>query len=208
VLIENSLTPALELAEDPEPELEFDEPELLPVCDVPEADDPEPESPEADNPMPDEPELNDWPLAVAEVRNARIRMDQRLIAGRSIEESSGRAFPTSDPGRAIFPNRTEETRLSIGIRLRERAFGSRGRSFWYRTRDRGTPESNNRIATMDLCFPRFRCSVRYLPKTISAEDFGRNGPRNWESRRLSGDPDWPNRNLPDSRRLALLYCTR
>lgn len=90
MLIENPETPALAFPEEPVLEPELDEPveelELFPVCE-----DPEPDSPSADDN-----ELFDWALAVADVRIARIRIDQMLIAGRSIEESSGRAFPTTD----------------------------------------------------------------------------------------------------------------
>ena len=66
-------------------------------------------------------------------------------------------------------------------------------------------ESNNRIDGTDLSFLKIPCSGRYLPKSVLSEDFGRNGPRNWESPGLSGDPDRPKLNLPDSLRLALLY---
>jgi hypothetical protein len=83
VLIANSLTPALAFPEEPVLEAELEEPveefELFPVSEDKALD-------EAGS---------GWALAVADVRIARIRIDQMLIAGRSIEESSGRAFPTN-----------------------------------------------------------------------------------------------------------------
>lgn len=89
-MIENPETPALAFPEEPVLEAELEEPveelELFPV-----SEDEEPSCPNADDN-----ELVDWALAVADVRIVRIRIDQMLIAGRSIEESSGRAFPTTD----------------------------------------------------------------------------------------------------------------
>jgi len=86
--MENSETPALGFEEAPVlvRELEFDELveefELPPVRAFAEL---------------SEPKSNDWALAVAEARIDRIRIDQTLMAERSIEESSGGAISTLGP---------------------------------------------------------------------------------------------------------------